>query len=190
MAEDTQNNPANTNGAPQASGTPQTTVPATPSGDILSREAELLGGATGTTGTSTTGQTTAQKPAAFNLTQAIAKYNIPALVTENYPKIIPLIIQTESMDDEEREYWFQMIPIMTRDQIKKLEDILNNEREQLAKLDSEYEAELKKIDEKHMLEWREFEMKQKKEEIEQKENITEEEEQKTEEELLKKLQNL
>jgi hypothetical protein len=186
MAENTQNNTAN------ASGTPQTPAPVTPSGDILSREAELLGETPGAQGTSQSGagQTTGQKPVNFNLNQAIAKYNIPALVTENYPKIIPLIIQTESMDDEEREYWFQMIPIMNLDQIKKLEGILNNEREQLAKLDSEYEAELKKIDEKHMLEWKEFEMKQKKEEIAQKENITEEEEQATEEELLKKLQNL
>lgn len=176
MAEDTQKNSTANTGA---------STPA--SNDILARETELLGGAQ-TTGAS--GQTTQVKKPAFNLQQAIAKYNIPALVTEHYPKIIPLIIQTESMDDQEREYWFQMIPIMTREQIKKLEDILNNERDQLAKLDSEYEAELKKIDEEHMLEWKEFEMKQKKDEISQQETINEKEEQATEEDLLNKLQNL
>ncbi len=156
------------------------------SNDILSLEEQLLGTkpAAGTTGTATT-TSSAKKPVATE-----SKFHIPQFVKAEHPDLIPLILSTESMDDDEREYWFQILPIMTADQIDKFKNILVTEKQQLAKLDEEYEAELAKINQKHLQEWKEFESKQEKAERQKQEESQEEEESQTEEELLKKLQNL
>jgi len=152
---------------------------------ILAAEEELLGlnkpaggGATGYTGGA---QSTKAKA---------AKFHIPQAVKQKYPELIPLILNTESMDDEEREYWFQILPIMTADQVQKLRDILVNEKKQLAKLDQEYEAELAKINEKHLAEWQSFENKQQRVALAQKEEANEAQESSLEEDLLNKLDQI
>lgn len=125
--------------------------------------------------------------------QAIAppdKYNVPKLVQEKFPDLIDLIKGTESMDDDERDYWLQILPIMTEEQISKFRDILVTEKQQLQRLDSEYEEELSKLNEKHMIEWKEFESKEQKAELEKKEQAAEQEEKESEEELLKRLQDI
>lgn len=149
--------------------------------NILLSEEELLGEVKKDEGGGSSG-----KP----LPKGTAKFHIPAVVREKYPELIKLILETESMDDEEREYWFQILPIMTDDQIKKFREILVSEKEQLSKLDAEYEEELKKINEKHLSEWEAFEAKQKREEIEEAEKEEEMEEKDIEKELLKKLEEL
>ena len=95
------------------------------------------------------------------------KYAIPSLVTEKFPDLIQLIKETESMNDEERDYWFQILPIMTEEQIKKFRDILVNE--------------------KHMIEWKEFETKEKRKAITTAESASKEKEKAEEEDLLKRL---
>lgn len=151
-----------------------------PDENILLSEEELLG----------TAPKDESKKSSKTLPKGSSKFHIPSVVQKKYPKLIKLILETESMDDEEREYWFQILPIMTNDQVDKFRDILISEKEQLAKLDAEYEEELKKINEKHLSEWQEFEAKQKREEIEKAEKKEEMEEKDIEEELLKKLQEL
>jgi hypothetical protein len=118
------------------------------------------------------------------------KYAIPKIVWDKYPDMVELIKQTESMDDEEREYWFQVLPIMTDHQVEKFRTILNTEKNQLAALDQEYEQELQKLNEKHMIEWKEFESKEKRKAIQSAEATQEKTEAKTEEELLAKLSQL
>ncbi|MFC1655957.1 hypothetical protein ACFL3C_03745 [Patescibacteria group bacterium] len=154
--------------------------------DILLSEAELLGTPAGNSGAgtgTTTGGTTKKQT-------ATSKFHIPAAVQEKYPNLVPLILETESMDDEEREYWFQILPIMTPEQVGKFKDILISEKEQLAKLDAEYEDELAKINEKHVSEWQDFETKQERAQRMEAEVAYEEQESSTEEDLLSKLQNL
>ena len=94
-----------------------------------------------------------------------SKFDIPDAVRKQYPELIPLILQTESMNDDERQYWFQILPIMTDEQVGKLREILANEKQQLAALDKEYNQELKQINEKHVTEWKEFETKEKREKL-------------------------
>lgn len=160
--------------------------------DIMLTEEELLG----ITPTGGGGEgAAAAKPAKAGIPTTkkplpASKFHIPNIVKQKYPDLIPLILETESMDDEEREYWFQILPIMTNEQVGKFREILISEKEQLAKLDDEYEKELNKINEKHLLEWQEFETKQKREELEKKEKVEEKEEVGVEEELLKKLEEL
>jgi len=115
-------------------------------------------------------------------------YNIPAVVMQKYPDLVALIKKTESMLKEERDYWFQILPIMTEEQVSRLRKILDEEAAQLAKLDDEYQAELKKLNKKHLEEWDTFERQKGRKELEAKEKAAEAEEAATEEELLKKLE--
>jgi len=119
-----------------------------------------------------------------------AKYVIPRLVREKYFELIELIKETESMNDEEREYWFQIMPIMTEDQLRKFLNILQNERKQLKKLDTEYQSEIDKLNDKHQVEWNAFEAKEKREQLKKQEAQHESEEKAKESVLLGKLDEL
>ena len=157
-----------------------------PGGTIDLRNPKLA--APGTAGTtSATGSAGGKATSGQSL---FDRFDIPDAVRQQYSDLIPLILQTESMNDDERQYWFQILPIMTEEQVKKLRDILMNEKNQLAQLDKDYEKELKRINEKHVGEWKAFEAKEKRQKLQAKEVATQKQEQSTEEDLLKKLQGL
>jgi hypothetical protein len=118
------------------------------------------------------------------------KFAIPKMVKEKYPDLVELIKVTESMDDQERQYWFQIMPVMTEEQIEKFRGILITEKQQLAELDKEYEDELNRLNEKHLLEWKEFESKEKSKAIKDAEAKSSQEEKQLEEDLLAKLSNV
>lgn len=115
------------------------------------------------------------------------KFNIPAIVLEKYPELVALIKKTESMSDEERAYWFQILPIMTADQVNRLKNILEEEANQLAKLDTQYQEELTKLNKKHVEEWNVFQKKQEREALKEQEASHEAEEAQAEADILKKL---
>lgn len=77
-----------------------------------------------------------------------------------FPELIELIIATESMDDDERQYWFDIMPSMTDAQIDRLFDILETERRKLQELEVKYQKEIKALNEKHLIEWQEVQMKE------------------------------
>lgn len=118
------------------------------------------------------------------------KFDIPDTVRNQYPDLIPLILGTESMNDDERQYWFQILPIMTDEQVTKLREILANEKKQLEKLDSEYKQDIKMINQKHVTEWKAFEAKAKRTKLQETEAHAEKTETEEEEQLLKKLQGI
>jgi vacuolar-type H+-ATPase subunit I/STV1 len=78
-----------------------------------------------------------------------------------------MILATESMDDDERQYWFDIMPSMTEEQIDRLYNILDTERKKLAELELKYQEEIKQLNEKHLIEWQEFQMKNSKKKIAQ-----------------------
>lgn len=57
------------------------------------------------------------------------KFAIPRIVKEQHVELVCLIVASTSMNDEEREYWFQIIPIMTESQRAELTRILRKEVE-------------------------------------------------------------
>lgn len=188
MADDIQINPADSG---QTGGT-GTTGSSQPAGGGSAQSAQ-----TGTTPT-TTGQKPPTNISLLEETDMIAavsdasqnKRTVPDLVTQKFPDLVKLIEETESMNNDERDYWFQILPIMTEDQIGKFRDILLNEKMQLNKLDKEYENKLEKLNEKHMIEWKEFETKEKRRAIAGAEMKSQEEEKQKEEELLARLAEL
>ena len=114
---------------------------------------------------------------------------IPDDTQAKFSAIIELIRNSESMNNEERQYWINILPIMTQDQLKNLEEILTSEKKQLAAIDQKYahqntgganDALVLGIEEKIRS------RKAKREEVERKEAAQEEE---TEEELLSKIQS-
>lgn len=82
-----------------------------------------------------------------------------------YPRLIELVLATESMDDSERQYWFDILPSMNADQVQRLTDILETERKKLDELEVKYQKEIETLNQKHVSEWQGYEMKKKKEEI-------------------------
>ncbi len=120
-------------------------------------------------------------------TPAPTDAGIPQTVAEKYPDLVAMLKKTESMTKEERDYWFQILPIMTEDQVARLRKILEEEAAQLAKLDAEYQTELAKLNKKHLEEWDTFERTQEREALKAKEASTEKEEKEAEEKLLASL---
>jgi Spy/CpxP family protein refolding chaperone len=83
-----------------------------------------------------------------------------------FPELIKLIVATESMDDDERQYWFDIMPSMTDAQIDRLFDILETERKKLQELEVKYQKEIKTLNEKHLIEWQEMQVKEGKKKVE------------------------
>jgi len=86
-------------------------------------------------------------------------FYIDETVMENYSDLIELIFNSDSMeDDNERQYWFDAIPTMKDIQIDNLYDILENERKKIIELDKKFDEEAQKLNEKHLIEWQEFQL--------------------------------
>ena len=131
-----------------------------------------------------------QAPSQDDEAALLTKFAVPDEVKNKYPELTKLIIQSESMTDDERQYWFQILPIMSEDQIKKFKDILDTEKKQLDTLDKEYEDQLKKLNSRHDIEWKDFETKEKRRDIEKKEAQAKSEDSKAQEDLLAQLNSL
>ncbi|MFA5829522.1 MAG: hypothetical protein WC843_03440 [Candidatus Gracilibacteria bacterium] len=199
MADDLQIKPqANSNlsattqaAAPQSQAQNQTTPPQVI--DLRNMDQKPATAAATTATSAKPAATTAAAPSTStqdnsSFTAASGKtYAVPEMVKTKFPDLVQLIKETESMNDEEREYWFQIMPIMTEDQILKFREILVNEKDQLSKLDKEYESELTKLNEKHMIEWKDFETKEKRKALTQAEQKSKADEKSTEEDLLQRL---
>ncbi len=80
-------------------------------------------------------------------------------VEQQYPELIKLILTTESMDNSEKQYWFDIMPSMTDDQVDRLFDILETERKKLEELEIRYQEEIRNLSEKHLIEWQDFQSK-------------------------------
>ncbi|MBU1151912.1 hypothetical protein KJ632_03755 [Patescibacteria group bacterium] len=122
--------------------------------------------------------------------EAEAHYIVPRLVRDEFPDLVKLIFETESMNEEEREYWLQIMPIMAKEQILKFREILINEKDELTKLDQEYEQEMTKINAKKNVELNEEELKAKLEYLKNSETEHEQAENEEEANLLDQLNSL
>lgn len=67
------------------------------------------------------------------------KFIIPTTMTN---VVKELILNTDSMEDEERQYWFDIWDSMNESQQKRLEEILQIEKDKLDSLLKKYEDEI------------------------------------------------
>jgi hypothetical protein len=65
--------------------------------------------------------------------------------------LITLILESKSMDtEEEKQSRFNLMPMMSKQQISKLNDILTREKQKLAEIETKYEQKKDDIKEKYI----------------------------------------
>lgn len=75
------------------------------------------------------------------------------------PELYRRILETESMEEDEKQYWFDILPNMTDNQVDRLYNILETERQRFNELEEKFQKEIKALNEKHLIEWKDFKMK-------------------------------
>lgn len=117
----------------------------------------------------------------------MADVTVPDEVKKKFPDLVELIFGSESMNDEERQYWLNILPIMTPPQILQLKDVLTNEREQLKAIDQKYAKEIDQIGKEQFLKQVEDARRRRRESRAHAESSGQREESGTEEEILRKI---
>ncbi|MFA5917002.1 MAG: hypothetical protein WC850_02060 [Candidatus Gracilibacteria bacterium] len=92
-------------------------------------------------------------------------FQITDEIQAEYSELIKLVLNTKSMDDQERQYWFDILPSMSNEQIDRLFEILDTEKKKLEQLEVSYQKEIKSLNEKHLVEWQSFQVKDNKQKI-------------------------
>ena len=113
---------------------------------------------------------------------------IPEELRAKFPDLIEYILSSESMNQEERQYWIDMLPVMDENQVQQLKEILENERTQLASIDAKYAEEMNKISEKRSIADMATERKKKHDEIASQEDEDRNQDAKQAEQLLKEME--
>lgn len=124
-----------------------------------------------------------------NLPQALwdiaAQYSIPDQFIEKKGALIAMLLQSRSIEKpDEKQSWFNLLPLMNDDQIVKLEDILTREKQKLEEIEKKYEEKKVEIKKKYLMKWQEMGYSKKVEDIRQAEAKLDETEDKEAEALL------
>lgn len=101
------------------------------------------------------------------VTQNDFTFTILDEVESKYPELVKLILWSESIDNNEKQYWFDIIPSMTDEQIDRLFNILETERRQLEELNIKYQEEIKTLNEKHLIQWQSLQSQKAKQKIQE-----------------------
>ncbi|MDD3897321.1 MAG: hypothetical protein PHU04_05815 [Candidatus Peribacteraceae bacterium] len=115
---------------------------------------------------------------------------IPNDVRTAHPELVQLILDSESMNNEERQYWVNILPVMTPAQVQNLRDILENEKRQLATIDRKYAKEIGAIGEQQLLKKIQQARRERRQERSSHEESTEQEEQEEQQNILRKISEL
>jgi hypothetical protein len=86
-------------------------------------------------------------------------------IQAKYPELVELVLWSESIDNNEKQYWFDILPSMTSEQIDRLFNILLTERRQLEELNLKYQEEIKSLNEKHLIQWQSLQSQKAKERL-------------------------
>jgi hypothetical protein len=90
------------------------------------------------------------------------------------------------MNNGERQYWIDILPVMTTEQVQQLREILTNERDQLAAIDAKYATEIQKVG-TDKLEQTDEERNRRRMELSSKENVDRSEDTQEAEDILKQM---
>jgi len=120
-----------------------------------------------------------------------AKFDIPDIVKEQHPDLVEMILKTKSMDDDERQYWFHILPIMKEDQISELRKILVTEKNKLAEIEKKYaDKEKPPIEKDPNSKFSADSYEKKKEELKKQEDTQEKAEKDMEADILSEIENM
>ena len=81
-------------------------------------------------------------------------YSITEEAKRDYPEIVFLVFNSRSLATcEEKQNWFNLMPMMSREQMLKLYDILEREMLKINSIELKYEAKRQEIREKYTARW-------------------------------------
>lgn len=85
------------------------------------------------------------------------QYIIPDQFVEKKPLLVAMLLQSRSIEKpEEKQSWFNLLPLMNDEQISKLEDILTKEKQKLEEIEKKYEEKKIEIKKKYLMKWQEM----------------------------------
>lgn len=104
------------------------------------------------------------------LREKAEKFTIPDEFLTTMPELIVLILNSKSMDStEEKQSWFSLLPMMNKEQIDKLNDILVREKQKLTEIEQKYEQKRGELKNKYTQKWEDMVYNKKMETIKQQE---------------------
>lgn len=122
------------------------------------------------------------------LREKAEKFTIPDEFLMTMSDLIILVLNSKSMDNpEEKQSWFNLLPMMNKEQIDKLRDILVREKQKLAEIEQKYEQKKDELRGKYTQKWEDMVYAKKMDEIKHQEAAHEEKEDKEVENLLTQL---
>ncbi len=84
------------------------------------------------------------------LWETAMKFTISDAFLEKETDLTILILKSKSLaKDEEKQSWFNLIPMMNEEQTDKLRNILTRERDKIAEIEAKYEKKKEEIKEKY-----------------------------------------
>ena len=97
------------------------------------------------------------------MSYSIQDFTISDDIKEKFNEIIELILLSTTIDNKEKkQYWIDALSTMTDDQVDNLKKILTEEKDELEKIDKQYESQVKQSNEKTWQRFNEEEYKAKK----------------------------
>ena len=116
------------------------------------------------------------------------KFDIPEDFIKDMPDLIEMILLSKSLDsDDDKQNWFNLLPLMNSEQIQKLNDILVKEKKRLKEIEEKYEEKKTEIKKKYLQKWQQMWYVKKVSEIKEKEWAEKSKEDQEAEELLDKI---
>ncbi len=116
------------------------------------------------------------------------KFDIPDAFLEKESDLVVLVLKSRSLaKDEEKQSWFNLVPMMNEDQINKLRDILTRERDKIAEIEAKYEKKKEEIKDKYQARFDAVEYQNKMSNMQSHEQNIREQEHEEAEDLLKNL---
>lgn len=89
-----------------------------------------------------------------DLHEIAQSYNIPDEFLKSMPQLIELVLRSKSMEKpEEKQSWFNLLPMMNDQQINKLNGILTKEKVKLQEIEDKYNKKKEDIKNKYNKRW-------------------------------------
>lgn len=77
--------------------------------------------------------------------QADQAVTVPLATEQQFGELVKLVLASESMNSGERQYWIDLLPVMTPEQTTQLQGILQSEKDQLTAIDAKYGKQIEEI---------------------------------------------
>lgn len=86
-----------------------------------------------------------------DLWEIAEEYNVPWTFLEANADLVEMILLSKSIDtQEEKQNWFNLLPMMNEPQVERLRGILVKEKTRLAEIEQKYQKRKKEIKNKYM----------------------------------------